>query len=60
MSKTEEDNHSIKYEKGSDSSIEEEVKSTGDVKSEAEKRFLRKLNLRLLPLASLAIFLQVQ
>ncbi|KAI8877654.1 MFS general substrate transporter [Backusella circina FSU 941] len=37
---------------------EEEVHSTEFVKSDAEKRYVRKLNTRMLPLAGLVIFLQ--
>jgi hypothetical protein len=47
----------------SSSSLEEEegvfVENTAFVKSEAEKRLARKLNMRLLPLAMVIVFLQV-
>lgn len=45
-------------EKGQNNHIE--VSNAPFIKSAAEKRLVRKLNTRLLPLASLIIFLQVQ
>jgi hypothetical protein len=50
-----------KYQSRSISSLEEEgqLKNVPFVKSEAEKRYVRKLNMRLLPLAMLIVFLQV-
>jgi hypothetical protein len=56
---------SEKFEKSSttSSSLEEqrpvEAESVPFVKSEAEKRLVRKLNWRLLPLAGIIVFLQV-
>jgi hypothetical protein len=55
----EKDIQAVKYEKGSNSSTEEEVHSTEFIKSDAEKQYVRKLNTRMLPLAGLVIFLQV-
>jgi hypothetical protein len=54
------DDRDIKYEKGSNSSVEEEISSTNLVKSDVEKKYVRKLNTRLLPLACMVIFLQVR
>jgi hypothetical protein len=50
----------VKYEKGSYSSVEEEIPPTKLVKSDVEKKYVRKLNTRLLPLACMVIFLQVR
>jgi hypothetical protein len=54
------DDKDIKYEKGSNSSVEEEISPTKLVKSDVEKKYVRKLNTRLLPLACMIIFLQVR
>ncbi|KAI8875904.1 MFS general substrate transporter [Backusella circina FSU 941] len=49
----------VKYEHGSTpSSVEEEINSKKFVKSDAEKRYVRKLNMRLLPIAGLVVFVQ--
>jgi hypothetical protein len=54
------DIQTVKYEKGSYSSTEEEISPTKLVKSDVEKKYVRKLNTRLLPLACMVIFLQVR
>jgi hypothetical protein len=49
----------VKYEHGSGpSSVEEEITPKKFEKSEAEKKYIRKLNSRLLPVAGLVIFIQ--
>lgn len=57
------DEKTIKHseEESCTSSLEEQkhIENIPFVKSEAEKRLVRKLNMRLLPLAMLIVFLQV-